>query len=101
MSDENKKELDQYFLNTNLMQKEIDSLKSQLADTRESNYGLAQEIIEKDRLLEEQRRLLQKAVEALEYCSVEPDRLRPENNRQCAVAMNALEEIRSSAGGGK
>ena len=35
-------------------------------------------------------------VEALKYCSVDPGLLRPENNRQTAVAMNALAQYKDA-----
>jgi len=38
-------------------------------------------------------------IKALEYCSVEPELLRPENNRQCAAASNALNAYRRATEG--
>jgi hypothetical protein len=38
-------------------------------------------------------------IKALEYCSVEPELLRPENNRQCAAASNALNDYRRATEG--
>lgn len=40
-------------------------------------------------------------VEALEYCAVEPELLHPENNRQVAVAMNALATFRDQTASGR
>jgi hypothetical protein len=34
------------------------------------------------------------AEKALVYCAIQPELLQPENNRQCACAYNALNELR-------
>lgn len=51
------------------------------------------ELKKKDEEIERLRSALEIATKALKYCSVEPGMLRPENNRQNAVAMNALAAI--------
>lgn len=71
-------------------QKRIQELTSELKLTIRERNKAADTIDLKNGSLAEIKSLCREMSKALEYCAVDPGLLQPENNRQCAVAMNAL-----------